>query len=526
MVTAVTNNTIDSNTLMGYNFQLHQIEDYHLAFNISSLLGDDNNAWVNSNDFSTYSLIHNSIVSMDSNLLGYAVQLQSNVIKTSNTFTNLTDNVFFINTAAISSEYIDVFSNGLILTTNLWVYNNSNSSVQLLDSSIDPSTNVYISYFVENELNKVDSDSIIDNSIHIFSINNDIILPTHSLNFEKIEQSNSLIYNIQSNTTTTVNKKGYIENVLPNTVRRYYDPATKQSLGVYVTDNIINKANLSEDFSFFTAQGNIINTSDISPNNILSSTKFISNDTSGIKYLYRDIDNLVVNNTYCISIWAKQEDIGRLAISSNTGSSLTSIYDTTNLSVYENSSQELLNSTIEKYNNGWYRCSHAINADSTTMNLKIGVNSSSASNIFVFGTQINDGIYPELYIPTQEDVINISKDNCLISVNQYINDYDYTISGTVKKISNTESITLYSIYDEVYDITNNTYLNNSYTTTISIDELGNYVQISTNANSISTGSVASTEINLIRLGGQESIIFQNINLWNSSLSNSEIYTLN
>lgn len=233
MVTRITNNIINSNTVMSSNFQIEQLEDYHfvsaLNNNVNSIV---NNAFVNSNDFITYSDILNRVQSVQSNVHGATNKLTSNIIQDTNTNVSTGSNVFFLGNTALSDLHIDVFLEGSYQGNTNWVYNTSNDTIQFKEE-IPADSVVDISFLKEINNAKIDG-QLIDIQSKKISVKDYPYLgtPHFSINFEKIVSSENKVTVEQSNTTYTINNRRQLERVSADTPRVFHDPNTGDRLGI------------------------------------------------------------------------------------------------------------------------------------------------------------------------------------------------------------------------------------------------------------------------------------------------------
>ncbi len=222
----------------------------------------------------------------------------------------------------------------------------------------------------------------------------------------------------RSSSATRVNKDGLIETVATNVPRLDYsliDGVVQETPSLLLEPQRINRIAHSEDFTSWTATNiNVTSNSTISPDGSNNASLItISGGTSDQRVYY----NVTYSGTNVFSVFAKANDSKWLMLqiggSSNKwfdlengvlgGSTVTSAY---------------VDSFIEDYGNGWYRCG-MIFTDSFTTSTRIypaegdlDVTHTSGS-VYIWGAQAESSAsYATSYIPTSGSTVTRTAETC------------------------------------------------------------------------------------------------------------------
>ncbi len=214
---------------------------------------------------------------------------------------------------------------------------------------------------------------------------------------------------------TRINSLGLIEEVDSGKNRLNYDLLDGK---VYGCPNLLlepqrtNKITYSEEIETPTkwetvTLSTVIN-STISPDGTLNGTKLIRNAAGTGTGWIRQRPTVVVGENVVVSIFGK---IGNKSILNITYYSATGgdRFFNFNLSTQEIAGNGLSNATyvdsgIEYYGNGWYRCFVVVEAQNTSpqVQISLGPNRSNSQGDFIYlwGAQVEQGSYPTSYIKT------------------------------------------------------------------------------------------------------------------------------
>lgn len=170
--------------------------------------------------------------------------------------------------------------------------------------------------------------------------------------------------------------------------------------GLLKTAELYNKIEYSQDFQSGTYGASNLtreSSSVISPDGFENAYKLIPTAVNGVHIL----SNLTINNAV-YSVFAKQGGYKRFRFNTGSSSEGYASFDLDLGQVVQSGGTYYINSGIEDYGNGWYRCYLAIGATSgTTTTLAIEDNSGSVtfigddvSGIYLYGMQAVEGTEP------------------------------------------------------------------------------------------------------------------------------------
>ena len=202
-----------------------------------------------------------------------------------------------------------------------------------------------------------------------------------------------------------------------------HDPVTNESLGLLVEEARTNLFANSEAFpTGWGAINVLLETSDAiaSPSGTVNADLIKENASTAAHYYY--LTPLFSAGTYTVSIFAKQGSSGNRVVNISGSSGPTNYFSVRfDVSSGTMSSPTVVgtfssvSSTIESYQNGWYRLCVTVTAASG-FNPQIGLSTSlsptigsygsdtyagdNTSNMYFWGAQIEAGAFPTSYIPT------------------------------------------------------------------------------------------------------------------------------
>jgi len=242
----------------------------------------------------------------------------------------------------------------------------------------------------------------------------------------------------RASSATRVNKDGLIETVGSGQARIDFKDNTKGSL--LLEPQRSNLVTYSEDFgnSYWSKSGSSITSNvAISPDGTLNADKLVENTNLGTHWFRRS--TTVSNGKITFSIFAKKGERDYILLRENT---LGGIYfDLTNGTiggVYSNTPDEY---EINKFKDGWYRCSVTFTVSNSTADFLVytaNIDNSNnyqgdgTSGVYIYGAQLEVGSYATSYIPTSGEANGVTRlaDSC---------NNDFSVISTV---ANTNTVVL------------------------------------------------------------------------------------
>jgi len=214
----------------------------------------------------------------------------------------------------------------------------------------------------------------------------------------------------RSTSATRVNKEGLIEVVTNDRPRIDY---TDTSDGVLLLENAAtNLITYSEDFSQSNITGGSISNNITSPDGTLNANTF-QEDTNNTQHKIRK-DISVSTGTYTMSCFVKGTD-RYVSFYPQTAGNAYTIFDIENQLITKTGGSDYVDSSIEDYGNGWYRCILTYNVNSGTSKLHIYLSNNSNSEaptylgnnstINFYGFQLEQNSVASSYIPTQGSAV-------------------------------------------------------------------------------------------------------------------------
>lgn len=243
--------------------------------------------------------------------------------------------------------------------------------------------------------------------------------PALLLNFARSRQLDPRMTFSRASTGTRVNASGLIETVPANIPRFTFNPVTLASEGLMIEESRTNVLTYSEQFDNATwVKGNTTVSSNVitAPDGTLTGDKLIENTAT---------DQHVISQTftpngsaYRFSIYLKAAERSRVevvAYNATNGNMGSSRVDLSTGTVVNG-----LSDTINPAGNGWYRVLTSnfqpTNGIATSIIVKIydGNNFSYTGNgtagIYIWGGQLENGIFETSYIPTTASQVTRSAD--------------------------------------------------------------------------------------------------------------------
>ena len=167
----------------------------------------------------------------------------------------------------------------------------------------------------------------------------------------------------------------------------------------------------SEQFSnssiWSRARGTAIADQQISPNGEYTADKILG-DGTGTTYFYDGI-SFTSGLEYAISIFVKPINVTTFVIQNFTEFG-TATFDIQN-GTLSGVSGSLISQNIQKYGNGWYRCSAIYDCTSTgSKNIGYGIQNFNGDQFYLWGAQVEQGSYSTSYIKTEASTVTRLKD--------------------------------------------------------------------------------------------------------------------
>ena len=214
----------------------------------------------------------------------------------------------------------------------------------------------------------------------------------------------------RSGQATRVNKDGLIETVGGNTPRLNYpmiDGVVSGCPSLLLEPQRTNLLQYSEDFSnaaWIKSNATIISNSIISPNGSLNADELQVTSSGGNIY-----DNVSGSGDGVFSVFAKYKDVQYIRLRSTNS---YAFFDIKNGVL--GGTISTIDTKIEKYPNGWYKCSVIGNNTNSLAQIFVssdGVNT-GLGNVYLWGADFQEGSYATSYIPTSGSIGTRDADAC------------------------------------------------------------------------------------------------------------------
>ena len=227
----------------------------------------------------------------------------------------------------------------------------------------------------------------------------------------------------RSGSATRINSQGLIETVANGQSRLNYpmiDGVVSGCPSLLLEPQRTNLLPYSEDFSnsdWTKFNSTVIANSIISPDGTLNASK-LTEDTSNSTH--RIFDTIIVSASGVVctqSIFAKSGGNGRfLRVFRGSGTYNFAVFDLDNGVVFSQGGSNIISTKIEKYPNGWYKCSSTFTTQFGNIATYYGMQNGSldsyqgdgTSSIYIWGAQLEEGSYPTSYIPTNGSAVTRS----------------------------------------------------------------------------------------------------------------------
>jgi len=245
---------------------------------------------------------------------------------------------------------------------------------------------------------------------------------------------------------TRVNSNGLIEDVAVDVPRLDYSDGSCPSLLLEpATTNLIP---YSEDFNQHSILGGSI-TSDniISPDGGLNSDTFVE-DTSNSQHRIRE-DISVSAGTYTMSVFVKGTD-RFISLYPQSAGSAYAVFDIENATITKTGGSDYVDSKIEDYGNGWYRCilTYDVIAGTSFLHIYLSDKGTGAaaeaptytgdgSEMNFYGLQLEKQSYATSYVPSLgTSGVRAAETASKTGLSSYINSTEGVLYAEISALAN------------------------------------------------------------------------------------------
>ena len=250
----------------------------------------------------------------------------------------------------------------------------------------------------------------------------------------------------RASTATRINAQGLIETVASGENRLNYSLLDGEVVGcphLLLEPSRTNLLPYSEDFSnvaWLKSNATIISDSIISPDGTLNADELQVTSSGGNIY-----DNIGGSGDGVFSVFAKYKDVQYIRLRS-TGS--YAFFDIKNGVL--GGTINTIDTKIEKYPNGWYKCS--VIGNNTNSLAQIFVSSDGANvgqgNVYLWGADFQNGSYPTSHIKTDGTITTRAAETCTGSGDAAtFNDSEGVLMAEISALSNDTASKSISLVD-------------------------------------------------------------------------------
>ena len=255
----------------------------------------------------------------------------------------------------------------------------------------------------------------------------------------------------RSGSATRINSQGLIETVASGVSRLNYpmiDGVVKGCPHHILEPQRTNAIPYSEDFAnsdWAKTASTITSNSIISPDGTLNASKLTEDTSSSTHRIY---DTIITSSgvVHTQSIFAKSGGNGRfLRMFRGSGTYNFAVFDLDNGVVFSQGGSNIISTKIEKYPNGWYKCSSTFTTQFSNIATYYGIQNGSldsytgdgTSGIYIWGAQLEQGSYPTSYIPTNGSQVTRSAETCNNAGNSNVfNDSEGVLMAEISALAN------------------------------------------------------------------------------------------
>ena len=217
---------------------------------------------------------------------------------------------------------------------------------------------------------------------------------------------------------TRVRKDGLIEELTVDDTPRL-DWLNSNCPSLLLEPQRTNILQRSEEFdnSYWTKERSSITANKIiAPNGELTADQFFDSTDNNSHLVYRSI-NITNGVNYSFSCFMKKGTLTKGFLAFNSNDAQTVVFDLEN-GIVESQGVNIDSSSIEKYNNDWYKCSFTHTSTSTTFLYRVGTydggityTGTGTDYIYIWGAMLEQASYSSSYIKTEGTSLTRLKDD-------------------------------------------------------------------------------------------------------------------